>query len=309
MALIRAAIMRVAQRMLAGMAISWGASVIVKTANGLNPLDPGSWSADDASNILLGGVLTANMGNLASSLKALRIGKLENFLGAPGSLGRAVRSNALAGVLGSGTGASIVQYWLLDLDWKDPDAALRLAGSMLIGAGAGAFMGFGTIKQIIARPLSKINGRSLTPPAISSPAETGRSLSHVTDDIVLRPGSTPATSGMTPGDWTRALTGLPAGAAWYLVNLVVGVGPTLRGVEAPSGGAPSAPAAPNVWPPDTPSHVTVQQRGESLWSIAQRVYGDGNLYLRIAEANHLEPPYTIYRGQVLNIPPAPVPVR
>jgi len=71
---------------------------------------------------------------------------------------------------------------------------------------------------------------------------------------------------MTPGDWTRALTGLTAGAAWYLVNLVLGVAPALREVEAPSGGTPSAPEAPNVGPPAdldrpaTPSQVTISNR-------------------------------------------------
>lgn len=314
MALIRAAIMRVAQRMLAGMAISWASSAIVKTASGLNPLDPASWSANDASNILLGGVLAAGMGNLADSLKALRVGKLESFLGKPGSLARAIKSNALAGALGSGVGGAIVQYWLLDEDIKDPIAALKLLGGILIGAGAGSLMGYGTNKQIIARPLSSIRGTTLAPPKISTPAETGRPLGHVTDDIVRRPGSTPATAMMTPSDWTRSLTGLPAGAAWYFVNLVLGAAPPLQEVQAPSA-HPRNIDAPKIGPPadvdrpSGPSHVTVQQRGDSLYAIAQRVYGNGDLYLQIAEANHLEPPYTIYRGQVLNIPPAPVPVR
>lgn len=314
MALIRAAIMRVAQRMIAGMAISWGSSAIVKRASGLNPLDPGSWSANDASNILLGGILAAGMGNLADSLKALRVGRLENFLGAPGSLGRAVKSNALAGALGSGVGGAIVQYWLLDEDLNDPIAALKLVGGILIGAGAGSLMGVGTNRQIIARPLSHIRGTTLKPPAISSPAETGRSLHHVVDDIVRRPGSTPATSLMTPGDWTRALTGLPAGAAWYFVNLVLGTAPGRKEVEAPSAGAPSLPDAPKIGPPAdldrpaAPTHVTVQS-GDLLSVIARRVYGDGDLYPRIAEANQLDPPFRIYPGQILKIPPAPVPVR
>lgn len=315
MALIRAAIMRVAARMIAGMAISWGSSVIVKTAGGLNPLDPSSWSANDASNILLGGVLAGAMGGLADSLKALRIGRLESLLGAPGTLGRAVRSNALAGALGSGVGGALVQYWLLDADLDDPGAAAKVLGGILIGAGAGSLLGYGTSRQVISRPLARIRGTGVVPPKISGPQVTGRPMADVTDDIVLRPGSTPATIGMTPGDWTRALTGLPAGAAWYFVNLVLGAAPPLQEVQAPSAD-PQTIAPPNIGPPadvdrppPTPSHVTVQARGDSLWAIAQRVYGDGDLYLRIAEANNLQPPYTIYRGQVLNIPPAPVPVR
>ena len=43
------------------------------------------------------------------------------------------------------------------------------------------------------------------------------------------------------------------------------------------------------------------QRGDTLWSIAQRFYGNGNLYNKIKEANNLTDD-VIYVGQFLNIP-------
>ena len=44
------------------------------------------------------------------------------------------------------------------------------------------------------------------------------------------------------------------------------------------------------------------QRGETLWGIANRYYGDGDRYMEIARANHLKNPSAINTGQVLTIP-------
>jgi LysM repeat protein len=47
--------------------------------------------------------------------------------------------------------------------------------------------------------------------------------------------------------------------------------------------------------------IYVVQRGESLWSIARRLLGDGRRYLELAALNGITAPYTIYAGQVLQI--------
>lgn len=75
-----------------------------------------------------------------------------------------------------------------------------------------------------------------------------------------------------------------------------GVGP----VSAPAPAAAPAPAPARATAPRT---VTVG-RGDSLWSIAQRAYGNGALWPRIYDANRgkITQPWQIYPGQVLTIP-------
>ncbi|GAB77562.1 LysM domain-containing protein [Austwickia chelonae] len=46
----------------------------------------------------------------------------------------------------------------------------------------------------------------------------------------------------------------------------------------------------------------VVSEGDTLWDIAERYYGDGSQYLRIAESNQIANPDMIYVGQVLAIP-------
>ncbi len=50
-------------------------------------------------------------------------------------------------------------------------------------------------------------------------------------------------------------------------------------------------------------HYTVQ-KGDTLWEISKRYYGDANEYMRIFEANRsvLKDPDKIRPGQVLQIP-------
>ncbi len=70
----------------------------------------------------------------------------------------------------------------------------------------------------------------------------------------------------------------------------------------PSPSEPSAPVEPTQ-PTPAASTYTVQ-KGDSLWSIAQRFYGSGRKYVLIFEANRdqIKNPNAIYVGQVLVIP-------
>lgn len=47
------------------------------------------------------------------------------------------------------------------------------------------------------------------------------------------------------------------------------------------------------------------EKGDTLWKIAAKAYGDGSKYQRIFEANRpmLTHPDKIYPGQTLRIPP------
>jgi 5'-nucleotidase len=44
--------------------------------------------------------------------------------------------------------------------------------------------------------------------------------------------------------------------------------------------------------------------GDTLWDIAERVYGDGAKWRMIADANPGIRPHRIHVGDTLNIPPA-----
>lgn len=72
--------------------------------------------------------------------------------------------------------------------------------------------------------------------------------------------------------------------------------------EAPAPAEPApAPAEPAPPAPPAPRTHTVAP-GDSLWAIAERVYGDGNQYQRIADANGIANPDLIQPGQVLTLP-------
>ena len=79
--------------------------------------------------------------------------------------------------------------------------------------------------------------------------------------------------------------------------------PELNKVEAEvapaAAAAPAAPAAPP--PPPAPRTYTVAS-GDTLWAIAERFYGDGNKYTKIASASGVANPDLIHPGQVLTIP-------
>ncbi|MGC0363129.1 nucleoid-associated protein YgaU [Rhodococcus sp. 27YEA15] len=75
-------------------------------------------------------------------------------------------------------------------------------------------------------------------------------------------------------------------------------------VEAPP--APEPEAAPAPEPQAAPAAPAAQTYtvagGDTLWAIAERFYGDGNQYQRIADANGIANPDLINAGQVLTIP-------
>ncbi|TCN55729.1 LysM domain-containing protein [Rhodococcus sp. SMB37] len=68
---------------------------------------------------------------------------------------------------------------------------------------------------------------------------------------------------------------------------------------APAAPAPAADPAPAAAP--APRVHTVAS-GDTLWAIAERFYGDGNQYQRIADASGISNPDLIQPGQVLTIP-------
>ena len=112
---------------------------------------------------------------------------------------------------------------------------------------------------------------------------------------VMRLGYYEATRAATgPGPTMLALGNSPWDAGHYLAGGVRG-GSLLRAYAAMPKGS--------VQPPLRPAARTHTVRaGESLWAIAQAVYGSGAAFGRIAAANHIIAPWTIHIGQTLIIP-------
>ena len=52
---------------------------------------------------------------------------------------------------------------------------------------------------------------------------------------------------------------------------------------------------------DTPQQYTIQ-RGDTLWSLCKKFYGDPTLYPKLAQANNIPNPDLIYDGNTLVIP-------
>jgi len=71
-------------------------------------------------------------------------------------------------------------------------------------------------------------------------------------------------------------------------------------VEQPAPAAAPAPPPPPP-PPLAPRTYTVVS-GDTLWAIAEKYYGDGNQYKKIASASGIANPDLIHPGQVLTIP-------
>lgn len=83
------------------------------------------------------------------------------------------------------------------------------------------------------------------------------------------------------------------------------------GTEAPATEAPAAPtqapAAPVAPAPAAPTEPPAKRiytvvSGDTLWAIAERFYGDGSQYPKIASANGIANPDLIMVGQKLTIP-------
>lgn len=76
----------------------------------------------------------------------------------------------------------------------------------------------------------------------------------------------------------------------------IGTGPTTGGVTPPP--STSVP----VTPTPAPSRTYVTKRGDTLWAIAIKYYGNGNKWTIIADANGIKNPRLMGTGITLRIP-------
>ena len=92
-------------------------------------------------------------------------------------------------------------------------------------------------------------------------------------------------------------SGKEAGFDWGFKNAYPGFDALFAAAEEEVEPTPE----PDPTPAPTGDTYTVAS-GDCLWNIAVKVYGSGALFGKIAEANGIASPYTIYAGQVLTIP-------
>ncbi len=78
--------------------------------------------------------------------------------------------------------------------------------------------------------------------------------------------------------------------------------------DTPQPPTPTRAATPAATAPDAPAgdeRTYTVQPGDSLWIIAQKMYGNGAKYPLIANANNITPTTRLKNGMVLKIPAAP----
>ena len=81
---------------------------------------------------------------------------------------------------------------------------------------------------------------------------------------------------------------------------IIHAGEKIKLRETPAQPAPTSPVTPSK--PSYDDEIYVVKPLDTLWGIAQEIYGNGWRWPKIAEANGIEPPYIIHAGQTLRIP-------
>lgn len=111
------------------------------------------------------------------------------------------------------------------------------------------------------------------------------------------------------GTWSVSLEGIAPGNYTLRVDEINAQGIVLSRVETPfTREAPEvlAEAAPEADPqaPEPLLRAITVRKGDSLWAISRKAYGDGRLYVRLFDANRNEirNPDLIYPGQVFALP-------
>jgi WXG100 family type VII secretion target len=128
----------VAARFVLGAGMTLIATAAIKAARGLDPLDPVNWSANDATNALIGSWLLGGMGAVAGTEPVSAMLADHPILG---SIGTGVVSGSLGGTIGQ---LWLDHHFLADLQtWEAIGASAGIAAVTggLLGAGAKALGG------------------------------------------------------------------------------------------------------------------------------------------------------------------------
>ncbi|MHA6729918.1 LysM peptidoglycan-binding domain-containing protein [Devosia sp. A369] len=161
-------------------------------------------------------------------------------------------------------------------------------------------------------------------PAVAAPAEPAPATSPAAAPAPAAQPSAPAAATAAPAATAPATTP-PAPVAATAEPAPAAAEPTPAASPATPAATPTAPATPAAQPapsaePAVPTLVAVAvgspdaqrfasgkaiiRRGDNLWTIARRVYGEGIKYTTIYEANtgQIRDPDRIYPGQVFELP-------
>lgn len=256
------ALTRVAARFVMGATFSFASEALTKWKEGLDPWNMANYSAEDIGNILLGGALTAAMGEVPSKIPALA-----SFLKNSPVLG-ALTYGAAGGALGSAISQKVIEGQ--PIDWN------KVELSALISGGTGAIMGgvAPSVKFIRGKFFGGTNATSSLPDLLPDP-----------------PNPLTTATGITGGDVLRGSIGIPSGAIFYLLNFPkAGAAPTLPSGQQEPFTDPSAAAPPTV--------ATVKE-GSNLWEITG---GSQKQIEQIAKLDGIPNANLIFPGEVLIAP-------
>ena len=106
----------------------------------------------------------------------------------------------------------------------------------------------------------------------------------------------------SPSDVIKVAVSGDAGAA--PASAAVASSPVAAPVEPEASEQPAAPAEATAEAPADGTRTYTVKSGDSLWKIAEEMYGSGAKYKHICEANRdiLDDPDRIFPGQALKIP-------
>ena len=147
---------------------------------------------------------------------------------------------------------------------------------------------------------------------VKSRTQPAASTTQTTNEKTAATVSLPAKHTVKPGEslWTIAQTYYKSGYNWVdirdtnnVVNpdlIEAGQTLTIPDVPAKTVGTPAISSASVSEKPKDASYTVV--KGDDLWDIALKEYGNGYKWVDIAKANKLENPEVIHPGNVLKMP-------
>jgi uncharacterized protein YukE len=288
------AVITVASQFVLGVLSDGAAIVIEKVKDGLNPWTMTSWTADDISNVLLGGVVSGGLGAAFNGIPALSAFQASHPLVSAGAWG----------ATGAFTWAVPWEFWIQGKSLGDMDTWGAVLASTATSFVSAPLLAKGGDLPGVAGKIMAPKGESPIPGVTWSDVANNVYVIPITGEklILFTGGAQPAPlSGPDLGK-SSDVPGLPAAQAPATPPHIGGQ--PLTTAEAQSQYEAELKNLGNSEPyPVLPAGSTAHavQSGQSLWEIAG---GDPALLKQIAELNNIPDTSLIYPGQTIILPPA-----